>query len=163
MTRFANPSHFNERQSDPRKHSMNTATTSRHRATVIAALVLLAMMVLGACGDDDDTAEPTVEPTAVPTSTAEPTVEPTAVPTSTAEPTVSVTGFVVDDGDRVRLCEALAESFPPQCGGTSYDLIDLDLGSLTTTTAEGVTWTGQPVTITGTIDSTTLTVIDVDE
>ena len=149
MTRFANPSHFNERQSDPRKHSMNTATTSRHRATVIAALVLLAMMVLGACGDDDDTAEPTVEPT--------------AVPTSTAEPTVSVTGFVVDDGDRVRLCEALAESFPPQCGGTSYDLIDLDLGSLTTTTAEGVTWTGQPVTITGTIDSTTLTVIDVDE
>jgi hypothetical protein len=37
---------------------------------------------------------------------------------------ILVQGFFVDSGDGPRLCEALAESFPPQCGGASIPMSD---------------------------------------
>jgi hypothetical protein len=65
---------------------------------------------------------------------------------------VAVRGAFFDDGSGPRLCEALAESFPPQCGGgslpvTGYEeVIDVPLQ-----TEQGVTWTDQPVTFIGEI------------
>ncbi len=63
---------------------------------------------------------------------------------------VAVHGFLVVVDGEARICEALAESFPPQCGGpsitlTSYDQVDPD-----DLQSEGaVTWTDYAVTIFG--------------
>lgn len=63
---------------------------------------------------------------------------------------LAVKGFLVDDGTTARLCEALAESFPPQCGGasvelTGYETIDPD----SLKTEQGVTWTDDVTTMYG--------------
>jgi hypothetical protein len=70
---------------------------------------------------------------------------------------VAVTGFLVDNNGEAKLCEALAESFPPQCGEagipiTGYDQIDID--DLQTDGA--VTWTDQVATIFGEVVDGTL-------
>ena len=65
---------------------------------------------------------------------------------------IAVQGFVVQDQSGIRLCDLLAESLPPLCGGESVAVADLgtvDPDELKT--AQGVTWTDQPVTILGEI------------
>lgn len=63
---------------------------------------------------------------------------------------IAVQGFLLDDGTGARLCEALAESYPPQCGGTSIpvvgyeEMVDVPLSS-----AQGMTWTDSTVTFFG--------------
>ena len=65
---------------------------------------------------------------------------------------IAVQGFVVADDSGIRLCDALAESYPPQCGGDS-----IEVGDLTTVdpdelnSAQGVMWTDHRVTIIGEI------------
>jgi hypothetical protein len=61
-----------------------------------------------------------------------------------------ISGFYFDDGTGVRLCEGLAESFPPQCGGASIafdNTAGADLGVLSI--EQGVTWSDQPVLVEG--------------
>jgi hypothetical protein len=61
-----------------------------------------------------------------------------------------ISGFYFDDGTGPRLCEALAESFPPQCGGVSIpfdNTAGADLGTLAI--EQGVTWSDQPVLVEG--------------
>ncbi len=63
---------------------------------------------------------------------------------------LAVQGFYLDDGTGPRLCEVLAESYPPQCGGASVslgDVRDIDLGALQST--GNVTWSDDPVVILG--------------
>lgn len=63
---------------------------------------------------------------------------------------LAVAGFIVDDGVDARLCEALAESFPPQCAGAFVPIVDydqLDLGPLTS--AQGIIWTEGTVVVFG--------------
>ena len=70
---------------------------------------------------------------------------------------IAVQGFIVADGDHARLCDLLAESLPPQCGGAFVDVADLgviDPDDLTS--AQGVTWSDHPVTILGEIVDGTL-------
>ncbi len=65
---------------------------------------------------------------------------------------LAVQGFVVQDQSGIRLCDLLAESLPPLCGGASIAVADL--GSVDPDelkSAQGVTWTDQPVTILGEI------------
>jgi len=63
---------------------------------------------------------------------------------------LAVKGFVVADGDEVRLCDALLESYPPQCGGDSVVLDSLEVVDPDALTAEGaVTWTDSPQTVFG--------------
>lgn len=63
---------------------------------------------------------------------------------------IAVQGFVVGDAAGVRLCDALAESSPPQCGGASMELSGLDMiDPDELTAAQGVSWTDQPVTLFG--------------
>lgn len=72
--------------------------------------------------------------------------------TGDAEGVIAVSGFLFDDGSGPVLCEVLAESFPPQCGGASVpvegyeEAVDVPLVS-----EQGVTWTDQPLTLFGEI------------
>lgn len=79
--------------------------------------------------------------------------------TTDATGIIAVQGFLFDDGNGARLCEALAESFPPQCGGASIpitgyeEVIDVPLVS-----NQNVTWTDLPITVFGEIIDETLVV-----
>ena len=65
--------------------------------------------------------------------------------------------MVLDDGDGPEMClGAVAESYPPQCGGPGLE--DFDFGDVGAEQAAGVTW-GQ-YALTGTFDGTTFTVTD---
>ena len=63
---------------------------------------------------------------------------------------IAVQGFLFDDGSGPVLCEVLAESFPPQCGGASVavsgheEAVDVPF-----VTEQGVTWTDQPLVLFG--------------
>ncbi|MGH2417808.1 MAG: hypothetical protein ACRDFY_05695 [Candidatus Limnocylindria bacterium] len=65
---------------------------------------------------------------------------------------VSVTGalLVAADGT-ARLCDAIAESFPPQCGGARIDVTGLDLEDLGLEEANGVRW-AVSVTLLGSVE-----------
>jgi hypothetical protein len=68
-----------------------------------------------------------------------------------------VTGFLHAEGERVRLCAAVLESFPPQCGEPSLRVDGLDLAGVDGLTREGdVAWK-EGVTVVGTIDDGVLT------
>ena len=75
--------------------------TAHKLVVILMVALLLAVPVLAACGDDDETPSPTLtpspttSPTVEPTPTAEPptpepTVEPTQQPTETSEPTPTI-------------------------------------------------------------------------
>ena len=71
---------------------------------------------------------------------------------------IRVKGAVVARGDDVRLCDALAESFPPQCAAANLRLVGFDVD-----TAEGVQHEGavrwvESVSVVGTREGDTLTV-----
>ena len=67
------------------------------------------------------------------------------------EPLLITGALVVDPDGRVLLCEALAESFPPQCGGARLEVRGLDLTSLPDLEeGNGVRWAEQ-VQLLGTV------------
>lgn len=69
-----------------------------------------------------------------------------------AEGAIAVQGFLlVADGTSL-LCDALAESFPPQCGGPSIEITGYEeaLGA-PITSAQGVSWTEESVGFLGEI------------
>lgn len=69
-----------------------------------------------------------------------------------------VKGYVVVAGGETRLCEALAESFPPQCGGASLRVEGLDLTSVDLRERNGVRWSAETVSLLGPVKDGTLTV-----
>ena len=77
---------------------------------------------------------------------------------STAEPPFLVNGALyVADGE-VRLCESLAESFPPQCGGGYLVVIEMDLDGLESLQTEGdISWI-EGIQVLGFVEGDTLTV-----
>ncbi|MDJ0923287.1 MAG: hypothetical protein QNJ77_01890 [Acidimicrobiia bacterium] len=110
----------------------------------------------GACLEGEPDCVDTIvgEPTDLPQADGgdEPTA-PAAIPVgdaATASGQVAVAGFVVAVGDEVKLCEALAESFPPQCGGASIPVTSLDQVDPDDLQSEGnVRWTDYHVTLFG--------------
>lgn len=66
---------------------------------------------------------------------------------------VTVTGALfVDPDGTVRLCDAIAESFPPQCGGDRIEVQGLDLASVANLQDEnGVQWS-ESVTLFGSVE-----------
>ena len=138
-------------------------------------LVGAAALVVAACGSTDSAAElsPVGDGTASPPAAGaclvgepdcqdtfpdagEPTGPPApGVPVATvADASIdggfAITGYYIADGESARLCEALAESFPPQCGGASIgfdNTAGADLGTLSI--EQGVTWSEEPVLVTG--------------
>ncbi len=112
------------------------------------------------CGDDT----PGGEPTDLPQSSDDKSI--VAVPVVDAISTnglAVVTGFLVDTGGEYRLCEALAESFPPQCGGASIALTSIDQIDPDDLQTEGsVTWTDYAVTISGEMVDGTLVAAEIE-
>jgi len=114
---------------------------------VALALALSA----GACGDDD--AEEAAPPAGLPTFGVE------EVAAHDGEYVV-LEGFLLAAPEAVhRLCSALAESYPPQCGGERVEIVGLDLRRVggTSTNAElpegeRTLWTDQEVRLTGVVD-----------
>jgi len=105
-------------------HTGTVTPRNRH-----LALALCLVTVLAACGDDGSD-------------------EPDGLAT---EPGTSVTGFLVVDAAGTRLCDVLAESFPPQCGSPLVTVTGLDVAlvSAPVETTEGVSWTDEPITLRG--------------
>jgi hypothetical protein len=76
-----------------------------------------------------------------------------------AEGEVAVTGTIYAEGDDVRLCDALAESYPPQCPGRFLRLEGFDLGSVQGLSRErDIVWGDQPTTVRGMLRGATLVV-----
>lgn len=108
---------------------------------LLAGLVL----VFSACGSDDGGAG-SVAPT-------------TSTPTTGQE--LEFTGYLFRAQGETRICDAILESYPPQCGGQTYKVTGLDVSGVDgLQEAQGVTWTEEPVTLRGVLtdDGATLVV-----
>ena len=69
-------------------------------------------------------------------------------------------GFLVVRDGEVHLCESLAESFPPQCGGIAIAVEGLDITSVEDLRREGdVLWTEDIVQVGGTFSGDVLIVV----
>ena len=78
---------------------------------------------------------------------------------STLAGPLMVTGNLVAAHDEVRLCSALLESYPPQCGGASLLVQGLDLTTVEgLQTVAGVSWTDGRVSLLGDVANGVLTV-----
>ncbi len=124
----------------------------RTTVAVVAAAVAAAVAVgLGAsgCGGDDGGG------TAVRLGVDRFVEDPPAGP-------VEVTGALVVTAAQIRLCAAVLESYPPQCGEPSVALDGLDLAAVPgTTTAGGVTWSDGVVLVLQTAGAGRATVLAV--
>lgn len=102
----------------------------------IALLALALALTLSACGggDDGDGGGGSAAPAPGEALSVE-----EALASTLAGPLL-VQGYILArDGEPVRLCDVLAESYPPQCGGASLVVEGLDLD-----TVEGLTRTAEP-------------------
>ena len=67
-----------------------------------------------------------------------------------------VAGNILAQDGEVRLCSALAESFPPQCGGASLHVEGLKLEEVDGLITEGdVSWTDRPIELLGVVENDT--------
>jgi hypothetical protein len=99
------------------------------------AVVLAGALGTAACGDDGGGGS--VASTSI--IAAPITVE--QLVARSADTPIAVQGFLHASDGVVRLCAAILESYPPQCGQPSVELIGLDMEALAgVTTAEGVSW-----------------------
>lgn len=71
---------------------------------------------------------------------------------------VAVRGTLHVQGDEVRLCDGLAESYPPQCPGRYLVLQGADLAHADLAREGEVAWGEEPTTVRGTLDGATLVV-----
>ncbi|WP_439937001.1 hypothetical protein ACS3YM_13785 [Nocardia sp. N13] len=123
------------------------------RRAVIA--LLLGLATLSACSTEGEMRAVDPAGSGEPSASASTDAPPTPVP----DGPVSTHGLVtvLDDGDGPEMClGAVAESYPPQCGGPELD--GFDFGDVGAESAAGVTW-GSYALI-GTFDGTTFTVTD---
>lgn len=124
----------------------------RTRVLVLTALLSITV-ACGSSGRREVSAEPSTDPSV--STTGGPM--PTRIPAASGK--VSSRGLVtiLDDGGGPELClGAVAESFPPQCGGPKLVGFDWDDRSGQFQHANGVRWGGFAVT--GTFDGTRFTV-----
>ncbi len=72
---------------------------------------------------------------------------------------IAIKGFLLVDGQGARLCELLAESLPPQCGGAEIPVTGYEevLGT-PLKSAQGISWTDKLVSFLGEIEDGTFVV-----
>jgi hypothetical protein len=133
-----------------------TVTRVRYLLTCLLAVALFT----AACGDNDSNETESTTSTTLQT--------PTGVPASIGgiidgEPSgdINVLGYVVIDQNGSRFCAVLRESFPPQCGTPSVDLVDLDTAAVDLQQEQDVQWTDDIVVLLGRYSDGTFTVLDV--
>ena len=162
----------------------------RNRLLLVTALVLLAAAcgggsettdelpvndgngdnaaISGACLEDEPDCNdtPDGEPTDLPQAGGGDELIPSTIQAVSAAGTagpVAVAGFIVAVGDDLKLCEALAESFPPQCGGSSIPITSLEQVDPDDLQSEGdVTWTDYAVTLFGEMVDGTLVITPIE-
>ena len=123
------------------------------KIVVLLAIVTIASVVAAACGGDDG------DPVSGPTSGVGPGISIGEALTSNLTGPLLINGFLHALNGQVRLCENLAESFPPQCAGKFLVVEGLDLTSMEGLTSEGsVTWSDQLVQVLGSVEGAVLTV-----
>jgi hypothetical protein len=113
--------------------------------------MLVAAAVLAGCGGDgsDDDGAAGGDTTAI-------SIEDALA--SNTDDMLLVGGNLLALGDDVRFCSALAESFPPQCGGASLRVVGLSLDDVDGLVSEGdVSWTDRPIELSGVVDGDTFT------
>ena len=72
---------------------------------------------------------------------------------------VAVHGYIVRTSETAQLCETLAESFPPQCGGANLTLVNGDIADNLPLVEEGdVQWSPDTVILVGTLAGNELTI-----
>lgn len=160
---------------------MKKPLEQRRLAVVLAAVAVIAV----ACGAGDDQPEgappaPDVaadEPADLPPINDGPAGAPNepvtpGIPWSTefsmsvseilsaeAAGAAAVKGFLVVDASGARLCDVLAESYPPQCGGETLPITNYEeFLVVPVQEAQGVTWTNDVVSFIGLIVDGTLIV-----
>jgi hypothetical protein len=128
------------------------------KTTLALLATLLAAAALAGCGGDDsdaaggDTAPATAQAVGPGISIDE------ALETDSEEPLLVNGNLLITDG-QARLCSALAESFPPQCGGASLLVTGLDIAQVEGLMVEGdVMWTDRPIQLAGVVSDGILTV-----
>lgn len=120
-----------------------------------AAAVLSVLGALAACSTEEGTRAVDDAASGDASSDAPASGAPTPVPDGEVRTSGLVT--VLDDGTGPQLClGAVAESYPPQCGGPA--VADFEWGDVGFEEAAGVTWGSYALT--GTFDGTTFTVTD---
>jgi hypothetical protein len=129
----------------------------------LSGLLLSVALVASACGGGDPASAPPPAPAGPPAPPAELTIEEALA--SAPEGPVAVTGFIVASEDQpVRLCSALLESYPPQCGQPALTVEGLDLDSVDGLTRPDdpqfahTAWTDQEISLTGELTGDVLAV-----
>jgi hypothetical protein len=108
--------------------------------------IALSLATFAACGGDDGSADDTA-------------VSIDEALASGSDESLLVNGNLLAQGGDVRLCSALAESFPPQCGGASLVVEGLVLEEVDGLVTEGdVSWTDRPIQLLGVVSEGMLTV-----
>lgn len=78
---------------------------------------------------------------------------------SDLEGALLVNGTLLAQGEEIRFCSALAESFPPQCAGPQLLVEGLKLEEVDGLVSEGeVAWTDRPIQLLGTVEDDRLVV-----
>jgi hypothetical protein len=131
--------------------------------TLALIATLAAAATLAACGgaeDDAPVAGGTSPSVTVPQTSglgAGPAISIDEALASGSDEPLLVLGNLLAQAGEVRLCAALAESFPPQCGGLSLHVDGLDLAEVDGLVTEGdVSWTDRPIELLGIVQRDTL-------
>jgi hypothetical protein len=132
---------------------------------LLVLTVALLVAGLAACGGNEDASPPSPTAPAGSSGGSDEILTIEEALASAPEDPVTVRGYLVAaQGAPVQLCSALAESYPPQCGGASLVLDGLDLATvngLTTPTEPDyahTSWTDRQVSVHGTLSNGVLTV-----
>lgn len=130
--------------------------------TLALIATLAAAAALAGCGGDDAPADDAGRGGTVPQTSglgAGPGISIDEALASDSDEMLLVSGNLLAQGGDVRLCSALAESFPPQCGGPSLIVDGLKLEEVDGLLTEGdVAWTDRPIQLLGIVADGTLTV-----
>jgi hypothetical protein len=117
-------------------------------------LTPVLVLALAACGGGSEEPAPTP-----PASAVGPGISIADATASDLRGALLVNGNLLAEGDRMRFCSALAESFPPQCAGPQLEVEGLDLAQIKgLTTERDVSWTDKPIQLLGTVEDGVLTV-----
>ena len=127
------------------------------RILVLFAVMTTASVVAAGCGGDDGGDDGDL--VSSPISGVGPGISIGEVFNTDLKGPLLINGLLHIENGQVRLCESLAESFPPQCGGKFLVVKGLDLLKMDGLTREGsVTWSERSVQILGTVEGEELTV-----
>ena len=122
----------------------------KRRAAISAVLLLFLVTACGAESDAASVSEGDPQVSTDPSSSSGviagvgPGLTIAEARTTDADGPLLVRGALVVDAGSARLCERLAESSPPQCGGDSFDLVGLDPSTVDgIEETDGVQWAEQ--------------------